>query len=127
MIDPEFLLAKMTDMSLLVSLLLLGAFFLEVLLIVLIVRDLKAKNLAEYWKDRAKELEAELQDTREHYELLLKDAAIKNAIMRGLYDAWQSGKLQKAIKEGYDVEVLADGTIVISKGEEKWNLELWSK
>jgi len=111
----------------LVQLLLLGAFFLEVLFIVVLIRDLKSKNAASYWKERVHELEKQLELQKEHYEQLLKDAAIKNTIMTSLYNAWTSGKLQKAIKEGYEIEILADGTIVISKGDEKWNLESWSK
>ena len=113
-------------MDLLVELLLLGAFFLEVLFIIVVVKDLKSKDVVAYWKNRAKELEEEIERIKDHYENMLKDVAIKNVMMKSLYDAWRSGKLQKAIKEGYEVELLADGTIILTKGEERWSLSKWN-
>ena len=86
--------------------------------------------------DRLKELQAENKELRKrlrdeadritkHYELLLKDAAIKNALMTALYDAWNSGKLKECYSGGGEVRILADGTLICSKAklEESYTIE----
>ena len=70
----------------------------------------------ERLKERVEELERELREQREHYERLLRDAAVKNAMMTGLWSAYRSGELHACYREGGRVRVLADGT-VLCEGE----------
>ncbi|RLG75699.1 MAG: hypothetical protein DRO12_05175 [Thermoprotei archaeon] len=76
-----------------------------------------------------RELKHMLKETEErlklHYEQLLKEAAIKNVMMRGLWEAYRSGEISRCYKDGGEVKVLADGTVICfkAKEEESYSIE----
>jgi len=57
---------------------------------------------------------------RQHYEQLLRDSAIRNSMMVGLWNAYRSGELPRCYEGGGRVRVLADGTVVCERGEESY-------
>jgi len=61
---------------------------------------------------------------RQHYEQLLRDSAIKNSMMVGLWNAYRSGELSRCYEGGGRVRVLADGTVVCEKGEESYAVKV---
>ena len=70
-------------------------------------------------KEKIKELKEELKRQKQHYEELLKEAAIKNAMMVSLWNAWKSGKLKECYNNGGSVRILADGSIMCRKEKEE--------
>ena len=64
------------------------------------------------YKQRIEELKEQLRETREHYEQLLRDAAVKSEMMRSLWAAWRSGKLAECYTKNGEARVLADGTVL---------------
>lgn len=76
-----------------------------------------------------RELRREVREREEHlkkyYEQLLKEAAIKNVMMRGLWEAYRSGEISRCYKDGGEVKVLADGTVICfkAKEEESYSIE----
>ena len=84
----------------------------------------RRSNLAEENKRlraKIKQLKREIKETEErlraHYEQLLKEASIKNTIMIALYEAWKEGKLAQCYRDGGDVKILADGTVLCDMGD----------
>jgi len=69
----------------------------------------------EELKEKLKEVEEDKERIRQHYEMLLKEAAIKNTIMIALYNAWKDGKLKECYSGGGEVRILADGTLLCHK------------
>ena len=57
---------------------------------------------------------------KEHYEQLLRDSAIRNSMMVGLWNAYRSGELARCYRAGGSIRVLADGTVVCERGEESY-------
>jgi len=57
---------------------------------------------------------------KEHYEQLLRDSAIRNSMMVGLWNAYRSGEVVRCYKGGGSIRVLADGTVVCERGEESY-------
>ena len=57
---------------------------------------------------------------RQHYEQLLRDSAIRNSMMVGLWNAYRSGELSRCYESGGKVRVLADGVVVCERGEESF-------
>jgi len=70
-----------------------------------------------------RELKRELRETEErlkhYYEGLLRDAAVKNAMMVGLWNAYKSGELSKCYEGGGFIKVLADGSVICYKKSEE--------
>jgi len=60
------------------------------------------------------------ESVRQHYEQLLKDAAVRNSMMVGLWNAYRSGELSKCYRLGGEVRILADGVVVCERGEESY-------
>lgn len=93
-----------------------------------ITRKPESRRIIELERENAqlrKRLKDEIEDLRNHYEQLLRDAAIKNALMTALYNAWRRGELRKCYAKGGDVRILADGTILCSRErlEESYTIE----
>lgn len=84
-----------------------------------LLRSILSRDEVEALKRENRELrnrlKEEVESIRRHYEMLLKDAAVKNAIMSALYNAWKSGELKKCYSEGGEVRILADSTVLCSK------------
>jgi len=57
---------------------------------------------------------------RQHYEQLLRDSAIRNSMMVGLWNAYRSGELSRCYRLGGEVRILVDGVVVCEKGEESY-------
>ena len=70
------------------------------------------------YKERIRELEKRVSDTREYYEQLLRETTIRNDMMRGLWEAWSSGELKRCILDGGSARVLSDGVVVCDMGRE---------
>jgi len=98
-----------------IELLVYVTLFLAVLASIVIIRILffeHSDKEKELLKQRIKELEEQIELQRKHYELLLKDAAVKNTVMVSLYNAWRNGELRKCYSKGGEIRVLFDGTII---------------
>ena len=90
--------------------------------ILVVLRDLFAprekqlreriRQLEEKLREKEREHREEVEHLRRHYEELLKEAAIKNTVMSALYHAWQRGELRKCYRDGGEVRILADGTVL---------------
>ncbi|BEP17064.1 hypothetical protein PYJP_04160 [Pyrofollis japonicus] len=104
--------------------------FLVWVFIILVLRDLFSRGREEKLRQRIRELEEELARTRreareeveqvrQHYETLLKEAAIRNTIMASLYNAWRSGELKKCYGNKGELRVLADGTVICELPEKE--------
>ena len=77
------------------------------------IRRLRKENM-----DLREELRKREKELRQHYEALLRDAAIKNAMMLALWNAYKTGELGKCYEEGGYIKVLADGTAICWKSDE---------
>ena len=65
------------------------------------------------------QLKEETERLKQHYEQLLKDAAVKNTIMSALYNAWKNGSLSECYKSNGEPTILADGTMLCRKGRDE--------
>ena len=72
------------------------------------------------YEQRIKELREMLEEQRQHYEQLLRDAAVKNEMMRGLWSAFTSGGLEKCYRDGGRPKVLADGAVVCDRPDKPY-------
>lgn len=95
-----------------------GILAIWVAIIVLVKKSFGRDREKEELRRRISELKDELEKTRKHYEGLLKDSAIKNAMMLGLWNAYVSGKLHECYKQGGKLRILADGTCICEIEEE---------
>lgn len=82
-------------------------------------KDAEIERLRRENRELRRECREEIERLKRHYETLLKDAAIRNVMMRGLWEAYRSGELTRCYEEGGYIKVLADGTVVCYKAEEE--------
>jgi len=103
------------------------------LITIVITKEVFLQKTCKKHEERIEELKQELNEAKEaldkqrqHYETLLKDAAVKNAVMIALYNAWKKGELKKCYSEGGEVRILADGTLLCHKNEieESYTIEV---
>jgi len=60
------------------------------------------------------------ESIRRYYEHLLRDSAIRNSMMVGLWNAFKNGELSRCYGDGGKVRLLADGTVICEKGERSY-------
>ena len=82
-----------------------------------VVERLKDEN-----RELRKRLREEVESVKQHYEQLLKDAAVRNLMMSGLWTAYTSGGLQRCFRDNGNPKVLADGTVICDKGEGSYTI-----
>ncbi len=102
-------------------------FYLAIAVITIVLlamlKELFSSNDCKAWEQRVGELKDMLEKQRRHYELLLKDAAVKNSMMRGLWNAFRQGKLRDCYSDGGEIRVLADGYVICEKQEKPARVE----
>ena len=77
------------------------------------------RELERRIEELRREHREEIERMRKHYEILLRDAAIKNTMMVALYNAWRSGLLKKCYSDGGELRVLSDGTCICELPEKE--------
>ena len=82
-------------------------------------RDDRIKELKKENMELKRQLREEAERLKQHYEQLLKDAAVRNTVMLALYNAWKNGSLSSCYREGGEPAVLADGTVLCKKARDE--------
>ena len=77
---------------------------------IVLLNSMRQDNEAKELRQRIKDLREQLEFEKKRCDELLRDAAIKNAIMTALYAAWRKGELEECYRRGGRFRVLADGT-----------------
>ena len=98
----------------------MGIIALFVIIIVFLRDLLKPKCNYEYYRQQIRELKEHMARERNYYKQLLKDTAVKNDMMRGLWSAYRSGDLSKCYEEQGKPRVLSDGTVICEAGEKSY-------
>ncbi len=117
-------------MSFVTDLLLLSALFALWFVIIFIAKvafsnpSREVEALKRENEELRKRLREEVESVRQHYEKLLRDVALRNTIALALYNAWLHGKLGKCYREGGEIRVLADGTIICEMVDKSYAIEV---